>query len=167
MVLLLKYIYGLKSLFTILKISSRQTKYIVKTSKEAFNQIAKIKTLNSRFMWGFSRKAVVFVTLWIHVRTRIVQSTHLFPNFPLLYSTKYLGVLWLYLFEFIFFLRCVGCPVLGQSKYTMETNFQCQMTKLQSTKATVRSLKVFFSQRWRPIVIALNLLCMNCSILYL
>lgn len=70
----------------------------------------------------------------------------MFPNFRLLYSTKYLGVLWLYLFEFNFFLRCVGCPVLGQSKYTMETNFQCQMTKLQSTKATVRSLKVFFSK---------------------
>lgn len=70
-------------------------------------------------------------------------------NFPLFYATKYLGFLWWNLPELNLFLRSVGCPNLGQSKYTKNSDFnfndRYQATKLQRLLWVIYG---FFPRKW-------------------
>lgn len=57
-------------------------------------------------------------------------------NSLLLYATKYLGSFDKILLNLTYFLD--GCPILGRSKYTTETNFYCQMTTSSQTSQPQR-----------------------------
>lgn len=65
-------------------------------------------------------------------------------NSLLLYATKYLGSCDKILLNLTYFLD--GCPILGRSKYTTETNFYCQMTTSSQTSQPQRKSP----QRWQP-----------------
>lgn len=108
--------------------------------------------LHDKIYWKFSP---IDTTCWIHMQTKnqnifflLYASNPQFTkvvsfcavnskvkrkknNFPLFYATKYLGFLWWNLSELNLFLRSVGCPNLGQSKYTKKTQTLTSMTDIK------------------------------------